>query len=602
MRMDDHFGDTIVTDQTEFDDPDAQANHAAREGTTTYEGGGTATGSGNGAAAPTDSRSPISSAPNTVPLTLQEVRIWLVRLYGEQAGELLAAAEATGFEIKLQPNGWFDGLGSTQPWDVDTWGGWRQIQIDNSLNPLEAANALMQALMDDSVYGDRDLRNWLLSRNPTDFDRIFTYQDQYKAGYRAAAAQAAVYAQIYYEGIGAFSNGADVVISANELLANKNPWAVLGLLPLVPGSAFSGAGRVFIKGTDIWMTSSLAQRLSILSKGQLDTLAARLDGVKSHIQASQIVQRFLREIEDDWCFAPETLVSTLVGKKPIAEIEPGEQVYACDFESGAFVLAKVQRRSDSQFSGQWIKVRIASNEQLELTENHPLWVIQGHELASRPIPIHLDVTADEGRSLVGRWINSQDLQVGDVLIGRDGNLVVSDVSATDVEGRHVCNLSVEGHHTFLVSDAEILAHNESWCKILEGKRGTEKPPVLLKIIGEEGLDISRIHGHHIVMKEGKDVYSKSSRSILKKFKIPLLETKDKLRAAAPTELHNMAIAINGYKGIHSEAYAKAVDDRLKAAVAKGKKRGMSDAEIKLLLQGELTEMRKTLEQGKTFWP
>ena len=64
----------------------------------------------------------------------------------------------------------------------------------------------------------------------------------------------------------------------------------------------------------------------------------------------------------------------------------------------------------------------------------------------------------------------------------------------------------------------------------------------------------------------------------------------------------MAFALNNHRGIHSNAYAKAVCERLKGVVNDGRAEGLPKAEITAELQRELLEMRKILEEGKIFWP
>ena len=60
-------------------------------------------------------------------------------------------------------------------------------------------------------------------------------------------------------------------------------------------------------------------------------------------------------------------------------------------------------------------------------------------------------------------------------------------------------------------------------------------------------------------------------------------------AAKPTELQNLAYAINGYKGIHSQAYAKKVWEILVKAEKTGK------------VKEALAFMKTELEAGRTFW-
>ena len=47
------------------------------------------------------------------------------------------------------------------------------------------------------------------------------------------------------------------------------------------------------------------------------------------------------------CFAPDTLISTTTGSKPIGEVQPGEFVNAFDFASGEWVPAEVLERHNN---------------------------------------------------------------------------------------------------------------------------------------------------------------------------------------------------------------------------------------------------------------
>lgn len=106
------------------------------------------------------------------------------------------------------------------------------------------------------------------------------------------------------------------------------------------------------------------------------------------------------------------------------------------------------------------------------------------------------------------------------------------------------------------------------------------------------VKLSAIHGHHIVMKGAMDPYSVASRTLLRKYRIPILETKDLLNKTDVSKLHNMAFAINNYKGIHSAAYAEAVYKRLMQGASKNGKKGVIEA---------LADMKEILEKGETFW-
>lgn len=66
-------------------------------------------------------------------------------------------------------------------------------------------------------------------------------------------------------------------------------------------------------------------------------------------------------------------------------------------------------------------------------------------------------------------------------------------------------------------------------------------------------------------------------------------------------IDNLCFAINGYDGLHSQAYRNAVHKKLNDTVTKGVARGDSKAAITKQLKKDLQTMRHTIEQGKRFW-
>jgi len=312
--------------------------------------------------------------------------------------------------------------------------------------------------------------------------------------------------------------------------------------------------------------------------------------------------KLLDKAIDSWCFSPDTLVAAESGKKAIREIEPGERVFAYDYGAGRFVLADVLQRHENLYSGPWVTFS-ANGENIALTANHPIWVVDGDGLSDRAAPEHLDIREDEGKSLVGRWINSQDLRVGDVLLSRTGgNLVIERVEVSDSVNAPVCNLTVRDYHTFLVGADELLAHNLSWCELLEKKWGREKPQELIELAEKYGYDLKYIHGHHIVMKGANDIWSAGAREILEEYGIKVIYNQTQLAAASKDELFNLAFALNNHRGIHSNAYAKAVWERLKKVVDEGLADELSKSEIADGLKDALQKMREILEKGDIFWP
>jgi hypothetical protein len=160
------------------------------------------------------------------------------------------------------------------------------------------------------------------------------------------------------------------------------------------------------------------------------------------------------------CFPTDTPVASEAGFRPIAQIEAGERVWAYDFPAGVWRLGEVECRSDAHYEGRLVTLRIGAVE-VTATADHPFWVIEGPELEKRPALGHLDVSADRGESLPGRWVNSQDLRAGDVLYQREGGPVTVSRIRHRQESLLVCNLTIRKLHTFSVGAAQLLVHNSS---------------------------------------------------------------------------------------------------------------------------------------------
>jgi hypothetical protein len=360
-----------------------------------------------------------------------------------------------------------------------------------------------------------------------------------------------------------------------------------------------------IKGLDaVFAALGVSSSATLYTNALTDAARANkklADKVDVQKVASQTAHGSLRQAiipDDDWCFAPATLVSTSTGRRPIGEIEPNDEVYALDFDTGEYVLARVLKRHNNLFSGTFLTINLSNGDKIEVTTNHPIWVVSGDELLDRATPPHDGIRTDEGKSLGGRWLNSQDLQKGDRLHARGGLVIeVTSVERLSVTSQPVCNLTIAGYHNYSVTNAELLAHNDtSWCDLLIEKGWTSaQKEKLLDMANKLGFEPSAVHGHHIVMKGDNRPATVAAQNILLEYGIPLLDTKPALREA--TDLSNMAMAINGHLGIHSDAYAQAVLDNLTLAAG-----GSGTwAEKRERVIASLGEMRTTLEDGKSFW-
>ena len=298
-----------------------------------------------------------------------------------------------------------------------------------------------------------------------------------------------------------------------------------------------------------------------------------------------------------YCFARGTLVTTNYEKREIQDVKPDDIVVSFDLPTGKWVEARVAQTHCNNYSGKIVCLDIG-NETIRVTGNHPFWVEKGDNLAARPSAKE-QLASIDNRSIdrPGRWVNSQDLRTGDKLHCKNGSTIeITRVELESVKEEPVFNLTVENQHNFAISSHEILVHNEAgFCDVLREKMGKEAYEEMREELAEKfGVDVSRIHAHHIVQKTvpkrynlkiaGKKVsdyrapldswgkadktawYIGKSQEKLTKLKVSILADADDALAAAKRRdpLHNLALAING-EGTHTVATQKAVYDALKNA-------------------------------------
>lgn len=165
----------------------------------------------------------------------------------------------------------------------------------------------------------------------------------------------------------------------------------------------------------------------------------------------------------DKCFAPETLVRTPDGQRPIGEIRQGDLVLAYDHKAGEWCERQVEKFHESIYEGPLLTVHTDGGP-VRTTIHHPFWVLNGYDLDERQAPRELEENEDEGLSLPGRWVNSHELRCGDVLIGQDGQQhTVLRIEQEFVTAFLVHNLTISDDHTFAVGADGLLVHNTAEC-------------------------------------------------------------------------------------------------------------------------------------------
>ncbi len=162
------------------------------------------------------------------------------------------------------------------------------------------------------------------------------------------------------------------------------------------------------------------------------------------------------------CFPAHTLVATEQGRRPIAEIQAHQRVWAFDVVSCQWRLCRVLQTFASFYEDDSVLLTVAG-ETIESTYHHPYWVVSGEELAERTCLEHIpEVPADA--KIPGRWVDAGDVRAGDELQLRDGRIVpVEAVQYRPYQG-WMYNFQVEELHCYAVGENGVLVHNNSWWK------------------------------------------------------------------------------------------------------------------------------------------
>ena len=136
------------------------------------------------------------------------------------------------------------------------------------------------------------------------------------------------------------------------------------------------------------------------------------------------------------CFVAGTKVLTENGLRNIEDIKIGDKVYAINMDNNA----KELKRVTSLFEGcsDAIYEITVGNDVIKATPRHQFYIV------------------DKG------WIRAYDLAVGDQLVAKDNeNMKIEKIEKKEYTQNPipVYNLTVEGHHNYLITEYELLVHN-----------------------------------------------------------------------------------------------------------------------------------------------
>ena len=163
-----------------------------------------------------------------------------------------------------------------------------------------------------------------------------------------------------------------------------------------------------------------------------------------------------------FCFIAGTKVLTDHGHKNIEDIEVGDLVLAYDEETGETAYKPVVQLFRNT-TKEWCTVSVRGND----GELYEITSTPGHKYFVPGNRVRKDSRALEHASYVGlseKWVSACDLKRGDKVLLSDGTLCeVEGVSCKKLSAPETTyNLEVADFHTYYVSDACVLVHNECW--------------------------------------------------------------------------------------------------------------------------------------------
>jgi hypothetical protein len=248
---------------------------------------------------PTDARKVNSANDISDESRVKELEPYLAALYGREGLILLKAFRESGANVRFA---WHWDWGLWMQGGSDLEGNWYNpdIVIDDTLSPPEKAEQLMRQLIEASGYsGVRAKLGFGLKITREDSDR---YRASIAQGCKNAVPIVEGMAKAYLEGIALVSVGADIVVTTNELYENQNPWALIGVLPLIPSNIRNSSGNLVLRagnGISVKVSESISGVLSRLNKAQLDELTAKLAKAKTDKEAQTILEQFAKLADEE---------------------------------------------------------------------------------------------------------------------------------------------------------------------------------------------------------------------------------------------------------------------------------------------------------------
>ncbi|MCD1258816.1 Hint domain-containing protein [Paenibacillus athensensis] len=146
------------------------------------------------------------------------------------------------------------------------------------------------------------------------------------------------------------------------------------------------------------------------------------------------------------CFTAGTKVQTDKGETNVEDIKVGDRVLSKNEETGEIAYKEVTATFNHE-TDEIYKIYVGE-QIIEATFNHPFWV--------------------QGKG----WTFVKDLKVGDLLVQSDNNTLKIDIIEKEKKQVKVYNMTVDGFHTYFVSDLSIWVHNTD-CGFILSKNNIE---------------------------------------------------------------------------------------------------------------------------------
>ena len=172
-------------------------------------------------------------------------------MYGEKGMTLLRAFRRAGHEVVVEDiyDWWMDS--SLADTDQEPGGTKLTIQLDETLDPVTAAQYLMTELWEASgTYGVREQLMILLNKDPTNEVAWEAVKDSYLAAIQTGAGIATQLSNLYISGVTIISEPLDLVISLSDAVDGKYVAAAMGAIPFISSVWLKQGGKIIFKAAD----------------------------------------------------------------------------------------------------------------------------------------------------------------------------------------------------------------------------------------------------------------------------------------------------------------------------------------------------------------